>query len=94
MIPIAVFAGRQILLPVFDDFGVELPASTRYLLSPYAPALLLIVYLMVLVLVFAGEDGTSRRRLSWIALTLGIIVVTACVLSILTPLLSLWRDLS
>lgn len=93
-IPIAVFVGRKKLLPVFDDFGVELPISSQYLLSFSSPVLLAIASLIVLLAMFTVPYGTTRRRFIWLASIFGILVGVVCVLPIIVPLLSLWRRLS
>ncbi len=48
-IPIAILAGRQLLLPVFTEFGVKLPTATQYLLSFSSPILFTIASLVVLL---------------------------------------------
>lgn len=93
-IPIVLFVGRQVLLPVFDDFGLELPTGTRYLLSFYSTILSAVGSLIVLFAVFTVPTGTTRHRFIWLAGILGILVGVACVVLILVPLLSLWRGLN
>ena len=94
IIPIAVFAGRQLLLPVFDDFDIEVPISSQYLLSFYSPVLLAIASFIVLLGMFTVPHGTTRRGFVWAATVFGILVGVLCVLAIVLPLFSLWRGLS
>jgi hypothetical protein len=93
-IPVGVFFGRQLLLPVFTDFDVELPTATQYLLSFYSPILLTIASLAVLLAIFIIPYGSTRRRFMWLACLAGVLVGVVCSLSILGALLSLWQDLS
>ena len=93
-IPIGVFVGRRLLLPVFTDFDVELPTATQYLLSLYSPILLTIASLVVLLAIFIIPYGSTRRRFMWVACISGVLTGVVCSLSILGPLLSLWQDLN
>ena len=93
-IPIAVFVGRQLLLPVFEDFGVELPTATQYLLHFNSPYLLTIASVVVLLAMFIIPYGSMRRRFMWVACISGVLTGVICSLSILGPLFSLWQGLS
>ena len=93
-IPIGVFVGRQPLLHVFTDFGVELPTATQYLLSFFSPILLTIASLVVLLGIFIIPYGGTRRRFIWLACITGMLIGAIYSLSILGSLLSLWRDLN
>ena len=93
-IPIAVLVGRKLVLPMLDDFGVERPDSSQYVLSFWSPVLLAIPSLIVLLAMFTVPYGTTRRRFIWLVAICGMLVGVICVLSMLVPLLSLWRDLS
>ena len=93
-IPVGVFVGRQLLLPVFSDFEVELPTATQSLLSFYSPISLTIASLVVLLAILIIPYGSTRRRFMRLACISGVLVGVVCSLSILGPLLSLWRDLN
>ncbi len=93
-IPIGVFVGRQLLLPVFEDFGVELPTATQYLLHFYSPYLITIASVVVLLAMFIIPYGSMRRRFMWVACISGVLTGVVCSLSILGPLFSLWQDLN
>ena len=93
-IPVGVFAGRQLLLPVFEDFEVRLPIASQYLLSFYSPIPLAILSLVVLLIVFIVPSGRMRRRLIQLSGILGVLVGAVCLLSIIGPVVSLWRDLN
>ena len=92
-IPIGVFVGRRLLLPVFTEFGVELPTATQYLLRPYSPIPFTIASLVVLLAIFSIPYGSMRRRFMWLACITGVLIGVVCLLSFLVPLLSLWQDL-
>ena len=92
-IPIGVFVGRQLLLPVFTDFGVELPTLTQSLLRFYSPFLFAIPSFVVLLAMFNFPHGSTRRRLVWLASAIGGLIVVICLLSFLVPLFSLWQNL-
>jgi hypothetical protein len=93
-IPVGVVAGRQLLLPVFEDFEVGLPIASQYLLSFYSAFLLAIVSLVVLLAVFAMPNGSVRRRFVQFSSIFGVLVFVVCSLSIIGPLVSLLRDLN
>lgn len=91
-IPIAVFVGRKFLLPMFDDFGVELSASSQYMLSFWSPVLLAIACLVFMLAMFTGPYGITRRRVIRLATMFGMVVGVIIILSVLGPVLTLWRD--
>ncbi|QDT08232.1 hypothetical protein [Planctomycetes bacterium K23_9] len=93
-IPIGVFAGQQLLLPVFEDFGVELPAATKYLLHFYSPYLVAIVSVVVLLLMFIIPNGITRRRFMGFACISGVLTGVVCSLTMLVPWFSLQQALS
>ena len=93
-IPVGVFVGRQLLLPVFSDFGVELPAATQYLFALSAPILLTIVSLAVLLTMFSIPNGNQRRLIVWLACITGVLVGMFCLLSFLLPLVLLLQNLN
>ena len=93
-IPIAIAFARRPLMLVFEDFGVELPTATRYLLNFNSPLMLAIATVGVLLVMFVVPAGDTRRRLILVAFLAGLLVAAFCVLSILAPLLSLWQNLS
>lgn len=93
LIPIGVFVGQQRLLPVFEEFGVELPTATQYLLSFYAPYLIEIISILVLLAMFLIPYGRARQRFVWLAFILGVLTGVVCSLAILGPLLSLQQSL-
>ena len=90
----SVFVGRQLLLPVFEDFGVELPIATQYLLHFYSPYLITIASLVVLLAMFMTPYGSTRRRFVWLACITGVLIGVVCLLSFLVPLSSLWQNLT
>ena len=92
-IPISVFVARRTLLPVFEDFGVELPTATQYLLHFYSPYLIAIASAVVLLAMFIIPSGTMRLRFMWLVCITGVLIGGACLLSFLVPLLALWQDL-
>jgi hypothetical protein len=92
-VPIGVFAGRRLLLPVFTDFDVELPTATEYLLRPYSPVPFTIASLVVLLAVLSIPYGSLRRGFMWLACITGVLIGAVCLLSFLVPLFSLWQNL-
>lgn len=92
-IPIGVFIGRLQLLPVFEEYGVELPAATQYLLGQYSPFPFAIASLLVLLAILSIPSGNIRRRFMWLACVSGTMIGAACLLTFLVPLFSLWQDL-
>ncbi len=92
-IPISVFVGQQLLLPVFEDFGVELPTATQYLLHFYSPYLFTIASVVVLLAMFIVPYGRTRLLFMWLACITGVLIGVVCLLSFLVPLLSLWQNL-
>jgi hypothetical protein len=92
-IPIGVFVGRRLLLPVFEDFGVELPTATKSLLRPYSPVPFAIASFVVLLAIFSIPYGSMRRGFMWLACISGVLVGAVCLLSVFVPLLSLWQNL-
>ena|GEM_PF-5445475 len=91
--PMVVLGGRRLLLPMLDDFDVELPFGSQYVLSVWSPAILALPSLIVLLAMFTVASGRMRRRFMWIAAIFGVLVSMICGLSILIPLWSLWRAL-
>jgi len=93
-IPIGVFAGQQLLLPVFEDFGVALPTVTQYLFHFYSPYLFAIVSAVVLLTMFIIPYGTTRRRFISMACIFGVLTAVVSLLSILGPFFSLRQALN
>jgi len=93
-IPIGVFAGQQLLLPVFEEFGVALPTATQYLLHFNSPYLFAIVSVVVLLTIFIIPHGTTRRRFISLACIFGVLTAVVSSLSILGPLFSLLQALN
>ena len=92
-IPIGVFIGRRHLLPMFEDFGVELPTATRYLLSLYSPLPFAIISIVVLVTALNLPYGSMRRRFIWLACITGGLIGATCLVLFLVPLFPLGKDL-
>ena len=92
-IPIGLFIARRQLLPVFEDFDVELPAATQYLLRRYSPIPFAIASLAVFLAIFRLPHGGIRRRFMWFACITGGLTGAGCAVSFLAPLLSLWQNL-
>jgi hypothetical protein len=92
-IPIALFIGRRELLPVFEDFGVELPTATQYLLRLYSPIPFAIAALVVFLAILSIPYGSMRRRFMWLACITGGLIGAVCLVSFLAPLFSLWQNL-
>lgn len=93
-IPIVVFLGRQLLLPVFEEFEVRLPAATQILLHFYAPYLFAMASVAVILTICTMPYGRARRRFVTAACVLGVLTGVVCLISLLGPLFSLWQDLS
>lgn len=93
-IPGSVLSGRILLLPMFDDFGLDLPASSQSVLSFWSPVVLAICCFVVLLAMFTLPYGTTRRRFIRLAGISGMLLGVLCVLPIIIPLSSLWRDLN
>ena len=92
-IPTCVFVGRELLLPVFEDFEVELPTATQYLLYFYSAALITLASVVVLLAMFIIPYGRTRLRFMWLACITGVSIGGVCLLSFLVPLFSLWQNL-
>ena len=93
-IPIGVFTDRQPTLRVFEEYGVNLPTATQYLLHFYSPYLLAIASIVVILAMLIITYGSARRRFASLACISGVLVGAICSLAILGPLWSLWRDLN
>ena len=66
--------GQQLLLPVFEDFGAELPTATQYLFSFYSPYLIEVISILVLLAIFLIPYGRTRRRFVWLACISGVLL--------------------
>lgn len=93
-IAIGVFAGRQLLMPIFEDFEVALPTATAYLLSFHAGVSALLVAFAVLLLLYLLPSGGGRAWFKLAAGIAGILLAVALFLGCLVPLISLWSDLA
>lgn len=94
VIPICVFVGRRLLLPALEDFGVEVPTVTQYLLHYYSPYLIAIVSVVVLLAMYFIPYGRTRRGFMWFACISGVLTGVVCLLSILGPWYSLQQGLN
>ena len=94
VIPSGLLVGRMFLPPVFMDFGVDLSATTEYLLSLYAPIPFVIVWLSVLATLSFAPGGRLRNRFINIAALAGLVIGTFCLLKLLAPLFALWQNLN
>ncbi len=93
-VPVSIAVARRPLTHVFEDFGVELPATTQYLLNFNSPLVLAIPAVALLLAMFAIPPGNTRRQFVRFALVSGLLAGAFCVLSILGPLYSLWQNLN
>lgn len=92
-IPIGLLIGRRQLLPVFEDFGIELPTATQYLLHIYSPIPFAVASLGVFLAILSIPHGSMRRRFMWLACIIGGLIGAGCLVSFLVPLCSLWQNL-
>ncbi len=91
---IKVVAASYLLVPVFEEFGLELPTLTRALLHPMAPLVCLVITCIVILGCFAIESPGTRKRFGRIALALGLVAFAVSLLGFALPLLSLIHGLS
>ncbi|MCO6042405.1 hypothetical protein NG895_00655 [Aeoliella sp. ICT_H6.2] len=92
-IPIGVFAGRQILLPIYLEFGIELPAVTQLLVRLYAPVPLSYLSILVLAGILLIPHGNVRRVFLAFACVLGLFVGLLCLLAHATAMVRLIEGL-
>lgn len=91
---IKIMVLRPAMRSIFEDFEVQLPVLTRWLLHPGFSALLLFIAIgLVCVPLFLGASET-RRRIGWYAIVLALVVFVLLVIGFGLPLFSLMRALS
>ncbi|MCA9140939.1 MAG: hypothetical protein KDB00_29410 [Planctomycetales bacterium] len=88
-LPVGVFAGRQVLRPVFEEFELELPMVSLYLLDVYSLFALAIISLAVSVAIFMIPNGSARRRFILLSGVSGVLFGMVCAFSMIGPMVSL-----
>ena len=88
-LPAAVFCGAIAVRPVYEDFGLSLPAVTL-LLMHFSTHVILAVLAVAAVFTIFVQRG---RILLWIALTVGLLLAGVSLLAFLAPLVGLWQAL-
>ena len=88
-LPVGVFAGRQVLRPVFEEFELELPMVSLYLLDVYSLFALAIISLAVSVAIFMIPNGSAGRRFILLSGVSGVLFGMVCAFSMIGPMVSL-----
>ncbi len=79
---------------MFEDFEIEIPLLTQWLLNPLAVVLLMAITLGVFFGGLALPDRVKRRTLGRIALVVWIFALAASIVGFVLPLMTLIRNLS
>ncbi|QDV40925.1 hypothetical protein Enr13x_07630 [Stieleria neptunia] len=91
---IKIMVLRPIMRSIFEDFEVELPGLTRWLLHPGFSALVLFIAVgLVSARLFLAASET-RRRIGGYAVVLALVLLGLVVIGFGLPLLSLMQALS
>ena len=91
---IKIIVLRPVLRAIFDDFAIQLPGLTRWLLHPGFSALVILIAVgLVSARLFLGASET-RRRIGWYAIVLALLVLVVLLVGLGLPLVSLLRELS
>ena len=85
---------RPTILSLFDEFGIELPALTAWLLNPAQNVFFVVIAVGVLSAGIFVRTAEGRRRIGRRALVLAFVVVALLILGVGIPLFSLMRALS
>lgn len=93
-LPVVVFVARQVVTPIFDEFGTELPAVTKLVLSFYAPIVLALISIFVIVVMFVVRRSSQRGLYTAAAAIMGALVYVLCLLAFCQPLFSLMQNLN
>jgi len=88
-----VMAG-YFLRPVFEDFGIELPLLTQFLLHPMASVFFFAIAVSVIVSGLTLDSAAKRRRLGRIALVLWLAAILVGFLAFVLPLIWIMQSLS
>lgn len=79
--------------PVMDDFGIELPVLTQWLLHPMATVMCVAIAIAVSLGGVMTEDQQQRKRTGRLAFVLGIVTLIVMLLGIMIPLNSVMNAL-
>lgn len=85
---------RPITFAWFEDFGVELPLLTVWLLHPASSYLFFLIAGGMISLVLFVENPPTRRRIGWITLVFAMFTALIMIVGIGLPVLRLMQALS
>ena len=85
-VTIGILFGRRVMVPIYADFGVELPTITQFLIHPAAAALAGAATISVLLLAFMLPSNQSRNIVALLSTTVAILAGVICVYGLLRPL--------
>lgn len=85
---------RPICSSFFEEFGIELPRLTTWLLGPEQNVFFVIVTLGVLSAGLFAKSKEGRRRLGWQALALALFIAVVIALALGLPMINLIKELS
>ena len=92
-VTIGIVFGRQVMVPIYADFGVELPRVTQLLIHPVVAILAGIAAISDLLCAFMLPSIQSRNVVALLSTTVAILAGVICIYGFCRPLVVLVASL-
>ncbi len=86
---IGIVFGRQVMVPIYADFGVELPIVTQFVIHPVVAILAGIAAISDLLVAFMLPSNQSRNVVALLSTTVAILAGVICIYGFFRPLVVL-----